>query len=91
MPDQLNLEMRGAGPRWRGSSRRRNDGTPSKRDTPPRRTTFWEDNLHVATIIEYVDDGWDGHDFCVWYTAGGGRQVSTFIIAEQELRADLLR
>lgn len=62
-----------------------------KRETAPLRTTFWEDGLHVGTIVEYVDDTREGKGFCVWYTAGGGRHAPDFQTAKQELHDDLLR
>lgn len=87
MKEIPNLEMRGDGPRRR---ERAKTGEAS-RGTGPRRTTFHEDDLHVGTIVEYVDDGRKGLGFCAWYTAGGGGQGNDFADAERQLREALLK
>ena len=60
MAETIQLESRGAGPRTGKSTR----------CEAARRTTFHEDGLHVATLIEYVHESKPSAEFCCWYTAG---------------------
>ena len=75
------LEVRGAGPR-RGKA---------THNAPPRRTELYYDGLHVATILEYVDDDHDGRGFCGWYVAAGGDYAANYAEAEKKIRAELAR
>ena len=80
MPD-LDLELRCAGPR-RGNR---------TKEQPPRRTTLHEDGLHVATIVEYVDETSIARGFCIWSAAGAGGHATDFEDAQKQIVATLLR
>lgn len=78
---ELNFDVRGAGPR-RGKS---------SRSAPPRRTELHEDGLHVATIVELVDDNPKGHGFCQWYVDGDGGHARSYTDAERQIEHELQR
>ncbi len=80
MPETIDLELRGAGPR-----------KGKRTSEPPRRTTLHEDGMHVGTIIEYVDETSVARGFCVWSAASAGGHASDFEDAKKQIVDSLLR
>lgn len=88
MKNDLQLTMHGDGPR---GAKARKSTVEKTKGTPPRRTTFDKDGLHVATIVEFVDDSRKGHGFCNWYTAADSGVAEDFASAERQIKEALLR
>ena len=83
----IDIQTRGDGPR-----RRRRPGSDNPvRTTAPRRTTLHEDDMHVATIVEYVDDTREGRGFCLWYVAGTAGHADDYAGADRQIREELVR